>query len=369
MAKIRVCQINEIIQRLPDVKAFNSDVSESITSINLFMCALGFEERCLTIPTAMAERTLVADHVVYFEYATNREDNETNRSGLVGQLKQIARDPQPIGADDQRFGTDLRDVLSRISRDHSSGCPTVWFDTSVISNRLMMRCFKAFLEFDINLVALYSEAAIYHPTQAEFDAEPHRWSSEEFKGIEHGVSDVSISEEFPGFHIDQLPDCVILFPSIKKARSKAIINSVDPSLSTSSGENVVWLLGVPHASTDQWRLDAMRTVLDLKPDWPCFEVSTFDYKDALSKLDSIYLSRVDKHKFTLGLMGSNMQTIGAALFCYLHPSVRVVFASPEEYNAQSYSEGCRATWIINFGRLDEIKRQIDRVGMIEIEED
>jgi hypothetical protein len=63
-----------------------------------------------------------------------------------------------------------------------------------------------------------------------------------------------------------------------------------------------------------------------------------------------------------------MQTIGAALFCYLHPSVRAVFATPEEYNATQYSEGCKATWTIDFGSLKELRHQMDKAGMIRIEE-
>lgn len=368
MPKIHVCQISEVIQTFPEIQPFNAASSSPNKNFDLFLCALGFEERCLTIPTALAENEYKATNIGYFEYSTNHDDNETNRPSLLHQLKAVSENIQSFESDTEKFTNELRELLLSITRQFSGKEPLVLFDTSVVANSLLMRCFKVLLEFDIRLVVLYSEAAIYHPTRAEYEQNPEKWSSEENIGIERGVSDVSISEEYPGSHIDQLPDCVILFPSIKKARSKAIISKVDPSLSTSSGDNVVWLLGIPHAEQDHWRLDSMRKILDLKEDTPRFEVSTIDYKDALSKLDAIYLDRVEKNKFTLGLMGSNMQTIGAALFCYLHPSVRVVFATPEEYNATQYSEGCKATWMIDFGSLKELRHQMDKAGTLRIEE-
>ena len=368
MPKVHICQFSEVIQSLPEIQSFNSASSGLEKNFDLFICALGFEERCLTVPQKLAEFGYKSVRAGYFEYSTNRDDNETNRPSLSQQLKIISGSIQSFEADDEKFTGELRELLSSIKHQKGDAKPLVLFDTSVVSNRLMMRCFKVLLEFDINLVLLYSEAAIYHPTRAEYEQDPQKWSSDETIGIERGVSDVSISEEYPGYHIDQLPDCIILFPNIKKVRSRAIIDKVDPSLLTSPGNNVIWLLGIPHADQDHWRLEAMRAILELKEDIPQFEVNTFDYKDALSKLDSIYQSRVEQNKFTLGLMGSNMQTIGAALFCYLRPSVRVVFATPEEYNASQYSEGCKATWMIDLGSLKELRNQLDKAGMLIIED-
>jgi hypothetical protein len=368
VAKIHVCQISEVVRSLPEIQPFNPTGNNLDEKADLFFCALGFEPRCLFMPSALAQHGFSATRARYFRYATNQDDNETNRSQLVQHLSAISDDVQALESDETGFSTQLRELLASVTAHTEDKEPIVILDLSVVANRLLMRCFKILLEFNIHLKILYSEAVVYHPTQEEYEREPQKWTSDEALGIERGISDVGISEEYPGYHIDPLPDCVILFSNIKKVRNLAIISKVDSSLITSPGNKVVWLLGVPHAEQDQWLLGAMREINNLGPDTPHYEVSTFDYRDALGRLDAIYQERVEQYKITLSPMGSNMQAVGAALFCYLRPAVRVIFAVPEEYNALQYSEGCQATWMIDFGSMRKLREQLDNVDMISIEE-
>ena len=74
---------------------------------------------------------------------------------------------------------------------------------------------------------------------------------------------------------------MILFPNFKRERSRAAISFVDPSLLTNPGDKVVWLLGIPHLCENKWRLDAMKKINEVSQDTPQYNVSTFDYKDAL----------------------------------------------------------------------------------------
>jgi len=242
----------------------------------------------------------------------------------------------------------------------------VIFDVSGVANRLLMRCMKVLLSLNIRLTILYSEAAKYYPTREEYEENPEKWQSEESLGLERGVSDVILSEEYPGYHIDQLPDCVILFPSFNKERARAVISEIDPSLLTAAENQVLWLLGIPHLDEDRWRLDAMRKINQLSDSSIQYQVSTFDYRDSLRTLEAIYLNRLGQCKFTLSSMGSKMQALGAALFCYLRPDVRVVFAIPREYNAGKYSDGCKATWMVDFGSTRELRISLDQVGTLRV---
>lgn len=367
MAKLRVSLLSEVIQSLPEIQPFNPAAGDSKKRAALFCCALGFEERCLELPAALAEHGFIANHARYFRYSTNLDDNETNRQQLVHHLKAISEDVASLESDESGFPNQLRELMQSVISESGEDEPLIVFDLSVAANRLLMRCFKVFLEFDVRLEILYSEARVYHPTKEEYEEDSRKWSALDAFGIERGISDVSISEEYPGYHIDQLPDSVVLFSSIKKVRSLAIINKVDPSLVTSPGDKVIWLIGVPHSPDDRWIMDAMKEIIQLGPNTPCYEVSTFDYREALSRLDSIYEERVEHRRLTLSPMGSNMQAVGAALFCYLRPAVRVIFAVPEEYNAVNYSEGCKARWAINFGSLKDVRAKLDQVGMLAIE--
>lgn len=365
LPRVSECQLSEVIQDLPEIQPF--DVTQVAGGAALFLCVLGFEGRCLEMPTLLAENGFTATAVRYIEYSTNRADNESNRIPLVQQLKRISGDVQSIECDNGLFTTELRELLQSLLSEKDIAQPRVVFDFTVAANRLLMPCLKVLLESNIALTILYSEAAIYHPTLAEYERDMASWTDEEFLGIERGISNIAISEEYQGHHLDQLPDCVILFPSIKWKRSKAIINEVDPALITSPRDKVIWLLGQPHSEQDSWRIEAMRNVNSLDSTSSVHEVSSFNYRDSLRTLEQIYQDKGDFVRFTLAPMGSNMQTLGTALFCYLRPSVRVILATPEEYNALNYSEGCKARWAIDFGLMQNVRDRLDRVGTLSIQ--
>ena len=76
----------------------------------------------------------------------------------------------------------------------------------------------------------------------------------------------------------------------------------------------------------------------------------------------------ERYTITLSPLGSKMQALGTALFCYMHPDVRVIFSTPKEYNATQYSKGCKEVWKLDFGPLSELRRRLDQVGTLRVEE-
>jgi hypothetical protein len=240
-------------------------------------------------------------------------------------------------------------------------------DISVIANRALFRCMKVLLTSQVRLKILYAEAGVYHPTQRQFADNRDQWIADDEMGLEQGVSDVRISRQFPGQQLDLLPDCVILFPSFKANRSNAVLAKVDPALLSNAGENVIWLLGVPHHNDDRWRLAAMREINRLDQSSICHEVSTFQYKETLQQLNVIYEERCTRANITLSPLGSKMQALGSVLFCQMHPDVRVILSVPKQYNASHYSSGCKGLWEIDFGAVPTLSRTLDDVGTLTLE--
>ena len=166
--------------------------------------------------------------------------------------------------------------------------------------------------------------------------------------------------------MDPLPDAVVLFPSFNSERSKAVVSFVDPALATSPGKKVVWLLGVPHMEDDHWRLEAVKGINGIGDESPQYQVSTFDYKDTLRTLDQLYIEMSQSHTITLSPLGSKMQALGSAVFCYMHSDVRVIFSMPKQYNAVQYSKGCKAMWKINLGSVKQLRTRLDEVGKLSV---
>lgn len=368
MTKIARCQLADIVPGLPaaaglDLRDFQKGETDS-----LFLCALGFEPRCLTLPCRLDEAEYRAGRAVYFKYATNADDNAANLPELERHLHRLSGKVEAIEADAPEFPSRLRGLLELVMSESSAQPPCVTFDISVAANRLLLRCVKVLLEFDICVRVIYAEAAVYHPTKDEYGQDPAKWQADDLLGLERGVSDVGTSIDHPGLSLDPLPDALILFPSFKAERSRAVVSFVDPSLLADPGKKVVWLLGVPHLEEDQWRLEAMRNINGIAEWAPQHEVSTFDYRDTLRVLEHCHAEMWERYKVTISPLGSKMQALGTALFCYMCPDVRIIFCTPKEYNATQYSEGCKEVWRLEFGALRELRSKLDMAGTLRLEE-
>ena len=368
MARARKVELSTIVGRLPEIQIFNPRNGPAYGPDDLFLCALGFEPRCLTLPKLLAENGYRSERVVFFEYDTNVDGNEVNRQELTRYLNAISDSIQPLSLSNPDYSNELRRILEGISGATLGKDPRVTLDLSVAANRIVVTTMAILCEAEAHLNVLYSEATIYHPTKSEYEAEPSVGSDESERGLERGVGDVRPSREFPGQHFDQLPNAIILFPAFKAERSKAVIDFVDPSLVGAQGEHIVWLVGAPPLPENKWRIDALKEINGLTEKDFQHEISTLDYRETLSRLESIYDQLWDTYKLTLSPIGSKMQALGSSLFSYIHPDTRIVFAIPQEYNATQYSEGCRETWKIEFGRLSELRNLLGSVGRLVIDE-
>jgi hypothetical protein len=365
MSTLRLIELTEAIGHLPALVPLDPNRLASPTG--LFLCALGFEPRCITIPTLLADARHRARQVTYIQYSTNYADNAVNLPALQQSLSALGTLVEPLLADSPNFATRLRSLVGTLTASSQAEPPRLVLDISVLANRAILTCMKVLLETPVHLTVLYAEAAQYYPTREMFEARSEA-SDDQPVDLEFGVADVTISPEHPGLHLEALPDAVILFPSFKPQRSLAVLDRIDPSLRLSPGDKVVWLIGIPRLEADRWRLDAMRRLNSISEQAPQYQVSTFDYKDTIQTLHSIHEHLWDRYNITVAPMGSKLQALGTTLFSYMHPDVRVMFATPREYNARQYSRGCKATWHLDLGHLLDLRRTLDRVGTLVVDD-
>ena len=365
-ARIAFRELAEVLPALANIARFDLSPSEVATPDDLFLCSLGFEPRCLALPERLVGAGYRASRTAYFKYSTNPEDNDVNLGGMQDCLAKMGKTTQVIDADGDDFVDGFQRLLELTISDAAATPPRVTFDISVTANRLLLRCLRHLLNYDIRLRIVYSEAAVYHPTKEEYRT--GKWKTDDAVGPERGVSQVMASVDYPGHDFDPLPHLVAIFPSFKRDRSRAVLNFVDPRLHTHPAGQVVWLLGKPHLRENGWRVLAMKKINQVVRASPQYELSTFNYKDTVRILEGLYLKWSETHTITLSPLGSKMQALGIALFCYMHPDVRIVFSIPMEYNAAQYSEGCRAVWCVDFGSLNELRCELDKVGTMRIVE-
>jgi hypothetical protein len=357
---------------LPDPAELISNTELASATDDLFICALGFEDRCAGIPSHLASVGYHTQSALVLRYSTNIEANDTNYPLLTSKLEQIAERTLFEQSDEVGFTSRLRAIIDNLQKSTGRRIPSVTFDISVSANRIILPVIKILMEHDISLRIVYAEAQNYYPTRAEFEDQRRLMAltHQDWFGLEMGVSNVMKDPEHLGQHLDPLPDSVILFPSFKAERSKAVINFVDPSLSLLRPPTVrlQWIIGKPPLAENQWRINAMREINGLTAGDRQREVSTFYYKETIRELEIIYEDIGQDHNVTISPLGSKLQAVGITLFCYLHPDVRVVFAVPDLYNAAYYSTGCPRMWSLEFGRVQLIRERLDKVGKLLIED-
>lgn len=363
MTDVYEVELPEVMSKLPEISPIQIERDFSNLRDDVFLCALGFEDRCTVIPHLIAEKSeYKCIEAIYFEYSTNLEDNDINRLPLMKALKKISGIETPMQCDTEEFTPSLRRMFTRFSQKEAY--PKVTFDISSCSSKLLLTVIKILCEFNIQLRLVYSEANIYHPTRDEIEktknSSPNRFS------LSRGVANVFISSEHPGCNLDVLPEAVIAFATFNPERTKAVISCMDENLLETPGDRVKWVIGVPHLPEDSWRTDYVTKINKIPNTIPSFKLSTFDYKDTLRQLYKIHRQRSSQYHLNISPLGSKMQSVGIALFHYIRPDVTVLFAPPEEYDASNYSEGCKATWIIDFGRLDKIRNMLDEIGILKI---
>ena len=145
-----------------------------------------------------------------------------------------------------------------------------------------------------------------------------------------------------------------------------MLTHVDEVLHSSNSANVFWIVGVPKAKENEWRVSALREINAISADAKQHEVSTFEYQQTIEILERIHSKKWDKYNVTISPLGSKLQNIGVAIFCYLHPEVRLLFASPAKYNSEEWSHGVGPKWQIEFGSMVQLRKNLDKLGAIEI---
>ena len=379
MTNLHVTDLTEVLSHMPVVCPLD-DVM--VDSVDLLLCASGFEPRVTSVAEFLINRSVRVHFACYLTYRDNDSANRRARRGLLKNLERLTGEIETVDGDSasQDFSARLGEVLDRLIRT-SSGTrrrPVVVFDVSSASTRLILRALYVLWRHDIHLLLAYSQAETYLPTPEEYsgvmaaaekagiDGDASSVSSVESLGLEDDIRDPEYSLEYPGVHLDNLPDRVVVIAGFNGRRSKAALEYVDPALAVDHpNPRVIWIVGEPLELGDRWRVDAMLRVNGLsaseRTDGIRF-ASTLDYRETLRILEESYIHHYASERITVAPMGSKMQTVGLSLFCELHPDARVVLARPVSHSGRKYSRGMRQQWGIDFGSTVNVQDRLASVG-------
>lgn len=383
-------QGDELVTSLPAPEKLGKALS---ANFDLFVCALGFEERCVAISLAMSSQRKVSNSGLKIpiglvgRYRTNADDNSANESVLSGYIESLCVDKQFVDADDPEL---VRSRLIEIIENMQSGdsvCVRVCFDISACSGTFILTVIGALLEIKIpiELSVLYCQAEQYFPTCEQVDADrlgtvqKGAMLGESECYSEQGTQEPMIHPLYSGFQHEGRPDFVIAIPSFRMNRMVRCIDAISEQVIAAPESNVHWVFGLPNHDQDLWRNKFQQEIVitALQQLGSCAinggvkfshenssDCCVFDYR----KTVKLMLHLADQHlgkNITCIPMGSKMQNLGVALALGARSEVSVTYARPAAFSPRTYSEGVGMMWELSLGTISRLSRLLAQVGTLD----
>lgn len=378
----------DVNQDLPSVQPF----VRTARTVDVYICALGFEDRVLAIPTLMVdsqrEEAYRVSKAICCTYTTNFQDNESRREKLEATLMQFCRGKAEL------FGDCPGDLARGLQKELSSVVPIagplrVMFDISAASGTMILSVMHALIDFasenPLLLTVAYSEPNEYFPSEESFQEVGEELVLEACGSgngaslHEQGVSEVEINELYPGDSQENRQEYIIAIPSYRTERLARCLQRLTDEPLADPDKFIYWVLGAPPSEERHWRLELQKRVIHRLlgelvggADTPGGRVlthanhataSTFDYRQIMKLLFGLIDSNLGKN-ISVVHMGSKLQALGASLVLTARPEVTVCYAKPARYNAARYSQGIGPAWEVCFSNLGQVADAMRKVGTL-----
>jgi len=339
------------IDALPELAPLDEVVAEN-SRFDLYLGAMGFEERTAEAAVSLARRGIRLEKAFLFEFDMYHAATRKRREAYERATEQLTsgKPYRPINAPvsvpdpifSERFG-EILDV-STTSR------PTrILFDITSCPSLVLSQALTLLLNSNCDITILYSEAGEYYPTKEEWESGKVKPFGALVQGPFSGVRFVTKPPILQGDDLGELPVLLVLFPTFSTERTAGVLADLEPA-------ERIWLFGEPHDLTrHSFRLDMAKSFAapNIHPGDKWSPVTTFDYRRALHALASIYEENRFRYRTVIMPHGSKMQTLGANLFSAVH-QVSEVFATPKTYNPDRYSKGCLQVWGVHLGEAQSL---------------
>jgi hypothetical protein len=361
---------------------------------DIFITALGFEDRAVEIPEEFAKRFKPASTPIGLLacYESNIQDNECNGDRIRSAFGAFCVERREFCADGPvDVDRAVRRAVGELARTRDK--VRVVFDISGSSGTLILSVMAALtaLAPSIVLEVIYAEPREYLPSRHEYECKPDEVvqgalaDGNEQSHAEQGVSDVDTNELYPGHIVENRPDRVIAVPSFRTSRLVRCLAHIGDQTIAAPQESITWILGEPPSTALKWRLELQRMIVlrqlaqmvgksDGEVTAPTLDASNYrtastrDYREILRVL----ISEIDGaagSNLWLVHMGSKLQAIGVALALHAREEVAVLRARPKQFNAKKYSVGAGTLWCLKFDDLAGLLKKLGQVGHLELHSD
>ncbi|GAH65029.1 unnamed protein product, partial [marine sediment metagenome] len=261
-------------------------------SFDVYIGALGFEDRTTAAVEALAQADVQVKSAVLFEYDRFYEAAEKKRDKYEENIRLLtagkAHRPfsAPITVQDpgfpQRFEHLIRSfgIKNRIR---------ILFDCTSFTSLILSMTLSILLDKNCELILLYSEAEEYFPSFEEWETGKLKPHGLRVRGPFAGVRFVAKPPILQADDTAELPVLLILFPTFNTERTDGVLADIDPA-------GRIWIFGEPHdLQKNSYRVEMSKGFAAplMHPGDAWGTLTTFDYRKTLLALMDIYR----KHRF------------------------------------------------------------------------
>jgi hypothetical protein len=324
-----------VVKELPNVELLSANQKYD----DLFLCALGFENRCVGALQRLVQWGYRARNSVVLEYDVHQKDNEINSKEISELLKGITsrqiKQLKYLTSDIPDSFRELRSFFEAI--DHDSPVRQVSIDISSFSTSTIIQILDYFLfkSHCEQIRIIYTEAMEYYPKKTL------QTSKEEY--LSSGVKEVLTLPNFSGIYTPGYSPLLIILLGFEPIRARGILNLFQPS-------RKIGIIGIPSRKDLDWRRDLAKEMYRnfFGVQDRMIECSEFDYREVYDILEKLYDEFIQTNNITIAPLGSKMQTLAVLLFLEKHPDVQLLISIPIKYDPRRYSEGIGKSYQICF---------------------
>ncbi|MEW6104162.1 MAG: hypothetical protein AB1630_10205 [bacterium] len=310
----------------------------------LFICAMGFEDRCTTGLAKLEKLGYICENVIMLQYDVNQDENKRNQKKLEKILKNISKTPFIISkyfvTDPFKSKNEFINALNIATKQ--SHIYSITVDITSFNSASIIQIFDLLLQQTQKTLKqiriIYTEAKTYFPSKKDVKMPKEVYLSS-------GVKEIITLPRFNGIFYPGYSILLIIFLGFDPIRARGAINFLQPS-------RKIGIIGEPPRKSRKWRADEAkkRNIKIFDEMDNILQLSTFDYKQTMLELNKLYREFSSSSNIAICPLGSKLQTVGVFLFARNHPDVKLLFPIPVEFHPKRYSKGYIKTWQIVFDK-------------------
>lgn len=351
----------DVVKSLPELSSVDNVIPKD-SNFDIYIAAMGYEERTTEAAAALLNRGVRVKSAILLEFDLYFEATEQRREKYEQIIIELTSGKPhrplnaPISVQDTSYPERLKNMLKTLSK---STTPRVVFDCTSCPSKIHSETLKVLFDCDCDLTVLYTEASDYFPTREEWESGKLKPYDKRvlcpFSGFRYAAKPPILQADDTG----ELPTLLLLFPTFNTERTDGILADVDPAAR-------IWIFGEPHDLVkNSYRIEMAKSFAAplMQPGDAWADLSTFEYKETLLTLGSIYAINRSNYRLIVMPHGSKMQTLGVNLFAYAH-QLSMVFAMPKTYDPGRYSKEFTQVWATPLGKTEQLRSQLRTARVI-----